>query len=114
MELPANDNAAGKPGTNKQVFLLYGTGSRAACIVLMPVYTLSSDVQRTNNAGALVVMGVKVRKPTRSERRSSWMAVTAAVIGLLLAVVFAYAYFGSHVDSVTPAAQQAPAEDSPR
>jgi hypothetical protein len=36
------------------------------------------------------------------EQSSSWMAVTAAVVVLLLTGVFAYAYFGSHVDFVTP------------
>jgi hypothetical protein len=37
-----------------------------------------------------------------SEQTSSWMAVTAAAIALLLTAVFAYAFFGSHIDYVTP------------
>lgn len=37
-----------------------------------------------------------------SEQSSSWMAVTAAIVALLLTGVFAYAFFGSHVDFVTP------------
>ena len=45
---------------------------------------------------------VDVYDLSRSEESSSWMAVTAAIVVLLLTGVFSYAYFGSHVDFVTP------------
>ena len=47
-----------------------------------------------------------MRKPSSSERRSAWMVVTGAIVALVLVCVFAYAYYGSHVDAITPAAQQ--------
>jgi hypothetical protein len=47
-----------------------------------------------------------MRKPTGSERRSAMWFVGSAVVALLAVVILAYAYRGSHVDSITPEAQQ--------
>ena len=47
-----------------------------------------------------------MREPTRSERRSAWLYIGTAVVALIAIVILAYAYKGSHVDSITPAAQQ--------
>jgi hypothetical protein len=47
-----------------------------------------------------------MRQPTKSERRSAGLYIGGLVVALIVVVVLAYAYKGSHVDSISPDAQQ--------